>query len=288
MSKYFPRLYEAFGRDVNVSVDLSTYATKKDVKNITHVDTSTFALKTNVTILKNKVDKLDIDKLTILPNKLSNLKTKVAKLDINKLVPVPVYLSKLSNVIQNDVVNKTEYIAKIKNIENKIPDISNLASKTILNAKMNEVKNEIPSITGLATTSALTAVENKIPSITNLIKKTEYNTKITEINKKRAYHKHDKFITTPEFNKLAVNIFNARLAQANLVTKTDFDVKLSNLNRKITSNKTRHLLSKNESSYLCGKNCFDEDGTQNYYIFQTISKYLKVILIIFYHGNPED
>ena len=76
MSKYFPKPYEAFGRDINVSVDLSNYVTKKDIKNITLVETSSFALKTNVVILKNKVDKLDIDKLKILPNNLNNLKTR--------------------------------------------------------------------------------------------------------------------------------------------------------------------------------------------------------------------
>ena len=106
-----------------------------------------------------------------MSNNLSNLKTEVDKLDIDKLVPVPVDLSKLSNVVNNDVVKKTEYSAKIKNIEDKIPDISILASKTIVNTKINEIKKEIPSITGLATTSTLTAVENKIPSISNLVKK---------------------------------------------------------------------------------------------------------------------
>ena len=104
MSKYFPKPYEAFGRDINVKVALSNYATKKDIKNITHVHTSSFALKTNVAILKNKVDKLDIDKLKILPNNLRNLKTKVDKLDIDKLVTVPIDLSKLSNVVKNEVV----------------------------------------------------------------------------------------------------------------------------------------------------------------------------------------
>ena len=150
-------------------MDLSNYATKKDIKNITHVDTSSFALKTNVANLKTEVDKLDIDKLKLLPNSLSNLKTKIDKLDIDKLVPVPLDLGKLSNVVNNDVVKKTKYNAKIKNIEDKILDISNLATRTILNTKIIEVKNEIPSITGLATTSALAAVENKIPSISNLV-----------------------------------------------------------------------------------------------------------------------
>ena len=86
---------------------------------------------------------------------------------------VPADLSKLTDVVKNEVVKKTEYNAKIKNIEDKIPDISNLATKSNLNTKINEVKNEIPSITGLATTSALTTVQNKIPSISNLVKKTD-------------------------------------------------------------------------------------------------------------------
>ena len=95
MSKFFPKPYEPFGGDINVTVDLSNYATKTDSKNVTHVDTSIFALKTN----------------------LANLKTEVDKLDIEKLVPVPTDLSKLSNVVKNDVVKKTVYdklVAKVK------------------------------------------------------------------------------------------------------------------------------------------------------------------------------
>ena len=142
---------------------------KKGINNITHVHTSNFALKTNLANLMTKVDKLDIDKLGSLPNNLSKLKTKVDKLDIDKLAPVPTDLSKLSDVVKNKVVKKTEYNTKIKNIEDKIPDISNLVTKTNLNTKINEV--EMPSIAGLATTSALTTVEHKIPSISNLVKK---------------------------------------------------------------------------------------------------------------------
>ena len=89
MSKYFPKPYEPFGGDINVKVDLSNYATKADIKNISHVDTSSFALKTNLANLKTEVDKLDIDKLKSLPKKLLNLEIKVDKLDIDKLVPLP-------------------------------------------------------------------------------------------------------------------------------------------------------------------------------------------------------
>ena len=98
-------------------------------------------------------------------------------------------------------------------------------------------------------------------------------------------HDHDKYITTPEFNTLAASVFNARLAQANLITKTDFDAKLSSLNRKITSNKSKHLLVENElkklktfdSIYFRGKSHFEEDGTQEYLVFQPMQRYFKRI-----------
>ena len=84
MNQYFPKLYEPFGGDINVKVDLSNYATKSNIKNITHVDTSSLTLKTNLRSLRTEVDKLDID----------------------RLVPVPVDLSKLSDVVKIDVVKK--------------------------------------------------------------------------------------------------------------------------------------------------------------------------------------
>ena len=99
MSQYFPKPYEPFGGDINVKVDLSNYATKADIKNISHVDTSSFALKSN----------------------LASLKTEVDKLDINKLVPVPVDLSKLNDV-KNDAAKKTIYdklVAKVNSIDTR-------------------------------------------------------------------------------------------------------------------------------------------------------------------------
>ena len=101
-SQYFPKSYEPFSGDINLNIYLSNYATKDDIKNTAHVNTSNFALKTNVANLKTKVDELNIDKLKGLPNNLSILKTKVDKLDIDKLVPVPTDLSKLSDVVNND------------------------------------------------------------------------------------------------------------------------------------------------------------------------------------------
>ena len=161
MSQYFPKPYEPFGGDINVKVDLSNYATKSDLKNATGIDTSKLAAKSDLVSLKAEVDKLDIDKLKSVPTNLSNLKSKVDKLDIGKLETTPVDLSKLSNVVKNDVVKKDIYNAKIKNIEDKIPDITRLATKTILSPKINEVKGEIPSITNLMLLLPFTAVENK-------------------------------------------------------------------------------------------------------------------------------
>ena len=81
MSQYFPKPFRSFGGNINIKVDLSNYATKTDLKNVTHVDTSSFALKANLASLKTEVDKLDIDKLALVPvdsGKLSVVKNDVA------------------------------------------------------------------------------------------------------------------------------------------------------------------------------------------------------------------
>ena len=83
-------------------------------------------------------------------------------------------------------------------IEDKIPDITNLATNASRNTKINKIKAVIPNIANLATTTALTAVENKITIVSNLVKKkTDYNTKISEIENKTTDHDHDKYITIP-------------------------------------------------------------------------------------------
>ena len=87
------------------------------------------------------------------------MESKVDKLDIDKLVPVPVDLSELNDVINNYAVKKDVCNANIKNIEDKTPYITNLATNASLIAKINEVKGEIPHIINLATTTALTGVE---------------------------------------------------------------------------------------------------------------------------------
>ena len=141
MSEYFPKSFRSFGRNINVKVDLSNYATKTDLKNVTHVDTSSFVLKTN----------------------LSNLKTEVDKLHIDKLAPLPVDLSKLSDVVKNDVVEKTAYhklVAKINNI-----DTNNFVLKTKYKTDKTELEKNIKNV-------KLTELENKIPDTSSLATKT--------------------------------------------------------------------------------------------------------------------
>ena len=115
---------------------------------------------------------------------------------------------------------------------------------------LTKLENKIPDICNLATKTALTAVENKIPSVSSLFNKTYYNTNITEIENRLGNHNHGKYVTNPEFNTLAANVFNARLAQANFISKTDFDAKLLSLNRTIAKNKTKYLLVENELKKL--------------------------------------
>ena len=182
MSQYFPKPYEPFGGDINVKVDLSNYATKADIKNISHVDTSSFELKTNLASFRTEVDKLDID----------------------TLAPVLVDLSKLSGVVKNDVVKKAVYdklVAKIKSIdtsafvlktnydmdkkklEDKIPNTSDLVKKTNYNPKIIEIEGKILDVSSLATKTALTTVENKIPNINNLVKKQTMTQKLESLKR---------------------------------------------------------------------------------------------------------
>ena len=186
-----------------------------------------------------------------VPTKLSNFKSKVDKLESDKLVPFPVDLCKLTNAVKNDV-KKDVYNAKIKDIKDKIPDITSLATNATLNAKINEVKNEVPSITNLGGTVARNAKINEVKS--NISKTTSA---LTPVENKMPGH--SKSITTPKFNKLTAENFVARLAQTNLTSKndifnfwkkTDFDNKTKTFNKKINSNKTNNLLVKKELNEL--------------------------------------
>ena len=298
MSQYFPTP-SSHKENIKVELDLSNYATKKDINDITHVDTSNFALKTNFSSLKTRVDKLDIDKLATVPADFSKLRN-VVKYDVVKKTVSDKLVAKVDNIDTNDFVLKTNFNTKFTGLENKIPNTNGLVKKTDYNTEITEIKNKIPDISGLATKAALTTVENKVPSINNLgtktvlttvennipsisglVKKTDYNTKITDIENILDNHDHDKYVATSEFNTLAANVFNARLAEANLITKTDFDAKLSSLNRKITANKTKHFLNDNDLTYYRGKQYFEEgSGKQNYLVFLPMGKYFKLNSVV--------
>ena len=179
-SQYFPPYGST--NNIKVELDLANYATKDNVKNITHVDVSSYATRNNLAVLKCDVDKIDADKLKA----------------------VPVDLAKLSNV-KNDVVKKTDYSAKVTSIENQIAgvtkntvdnladitklkavDTSNFVLKTklasdvtTLDNKIDTVDKKIPDISGLATKTSLssylkTATSNsKVTEVENKIKSTD-------------------------------------------------------------------------------------------------------------------
>ena len=157
MSKYFPKSFGSFGRNINVKVDLSNNATKTDIKNISHDDTSSFALKTNLANLKTEVDKLDIEKLVSVPVDLSKL-SDVLKNDVVKKTVYDKLTAKVNNIDTNDFFLKTKYQTNKTELEKKIPYLNDFVKKV----KLTELENKIPDVSNLAVKTALTAVENKI------------------------------------------------------------------------------------------------------------------------------
>ena len=141
MSTYYPP-YRSSSNNVKLELDLTNYATKTDLKNITHVDVSSFASKTNLTALKTEVDKIDVDKLETVPDDLA----------------------KLSNVVKNEVVTKTDFSAdnyvtknkfstdtnslddEIDKVEKKFPDISSLEIKRNVTTFVNNLNNRIDNL----------------------------------------------------------------------------------------------------------------------------------------------
>ena len=123
MSRYYPP-YKSSSNNVKIELDLANYTTKDDVKNITHVNISSFASKTNLAVPKTEVDKIDTDKLKTVPNDLA----------------------KLTNVVKNEVVKKTNYNAKVSDIETQITLVKknvldNLADIKVLKTKTIDTSN---------------------------------------------------------------------------------------------------------------------------------------------------
>ena len=148
ISKYFPKPYEPFGGEINVKVDWSNYAAKTDIKNITHVDTSGFSLKTNLANLKTEIDKLDIDKLVQVPVNLSKL-SYVVKNEVVKKIVYDKLATKVNNIDTTRFLLKPKYHTDKLELEKKIPDVSNLVKRSDYNTKVSEIEGKIPSVTGL-------------------------------------------------------------------------------------------------------------------------------------------
>ena len=170
MSYYPP--YKSSSNNIKVELDLSNYATKDDVKNVTHVDVSSYATKTNLAAFKTEVDKIDVDKLKTVPDDLA----------------------KLSNVVKNEVVKKTDFSAdtyltrtkfrtdtnalddKIDKVEKNIPDISSLETKRNVTTLVNNLNNRIDNL-------KINEYAKKVP-LSNYILTSDFNTKSTELESK--------------------------------------------------------------------------------------------------------
>ena len=175
-SQYFPP-YRGTNNNIKVQLDLTNYATKDDIKNITHVDVSNYATKTNLAALKSEVDKIDIDKLKTVPAdlaKLSNVKNNVVK-KTNYNTKVTSIEIQIAGVTKNTLDNLAD-ITKLKAV-----DTSNFVAKTkftadinVLNNKRDAVEEKIPDVSGLATKS----------SLTTYLQTTTFNSKVTEVENK--------------------------------------------------------------------------------------------------------
>ena len=159
MSQYLPKPFRIFGGNTKVKIDLSNYATKTDLKNVTHVHTSSFVLKTNLASLKSEVDKLNIDELALAHVDLSEL-SDVVKNDVVKKTAYDKLAVKVNNIDISGFVLKTKYQTDKKELEKKIPDVADFVKKT----KLTELENKIPNVSSLVTKTAVSAIENKIIS----------------------------------------------------------------------------------------------------------------------------
>ena len=177
--QYFPKPCRSFKGSVKVELDLSSYATKAELKNATGVYASKLAAKSGLASSKiDKIDKIDIDWLKTVPVDLSKLSNVVNDGIVKKKNVYNKLIDKVNNVDTSGFILKTKYDThkldlqkKISDADKKIPDTNGFVKKTCYSAKASEIENKIPSISDLATSSALTAVENKIPDVKNLVKK---------------------------------------------------------------------------------------------------------------------
>ena len=155
MIQYFAKPFSSFGGNIYIKVDFSNYPTNTDLKNVTHVDTSHFALTTNLVRLKTEDDKLDIEKLEPVPVDLNTLSDGVKNNVVKKSVHDKLRAN-LNNIDTSDFISKTKNQTEKTELGNKIPHVTDFVKKT----KRTELEDKIPDVSSLTTTTALTAAEN--------------------------------------------------------------------------------------------------------------------------------
>ena len=144
---------------------MTGYATNSDLKDITCIDTSSFALKTNLASLKTEGDKLDVDKLKVVPIDLSKL-SDVVKNEVVKKTEFNTLKTKVDNIDTDEYVLETKYDNEIGNLKLKIPDINGLVLSSTLNSKLTELENKIPDVKTFATKSDdIISTESNIPYV---------------------------------------------------------------------------------------------------------------------------
>ena len=154
MTTYYPQ-YKSSSNNIKVELDLTNYATKTDLKNITHTDVSSFASETNLSVLKTKVDKIDVDKLKAVPDDLA----------------------KLSNVVKNEVVKKTDFSA-----DNYVTRTKFSTDTNSLDDKIDKVDKKIPDVSALATKSSVTILIRNLDDRIDKLKINDYAKKTSLTN----------------------------------------------------------------------------------------------------------
>ena len=238
MSKYFPPFNNS-SEKIKIEIDLSNYATKKHIKDITHVDTSSYALKTNLANLKTEVDKIDTDKLKTVPDDLVKL-SDVVKNDVVKKTDYNMLKSKVDGIDVSKYVGRIKYRTdgkaiydKIDAVQKKIPALTDF----VTTARFNHEKNL------LATKTALATVENKIPDVSTLARQTSlssllpvstFNSKVTELEGKvtTIYNKFSGFAKKTDYSAEITKIKNDYATNASLDSRLN-DLKTQHISTEV-------------------------------------------------------
>ena len=181
MTTYYPP-YKSSSSNIKVELDLTNYATKTDLKNITHTDVSSSASKTNLAALKTEVDKIDVDKLKTVPDDLA----------------------KLSNVVKNEVVKKTDFSA-----DNYVTRTKFSTDTNALDDKIDKVDKKIPNVSNLATKSSVTVLVRNLDDRIDKLKVNDYAKKTSLTN----------YILTSDFNSKSTELEN-KIKDADIIAKS--------------------------------------------------------------------